>query len=155
MERVELDSVDNWMGPASIKRPLGQALGAEHVAVNYYELEPGESFAFGYHAHDDQEEVFFIIKGTVTFETEDGELTVGANESVFVPPGEFQRGVNTSDSPVRALAIGAPADMGETTILRACSGCGERTEQTIEPTDSRDALVTLCIECDSETGRFD
>lgn len=50
MEKVRIDDVDDRMGPADVKRPLSRALGAEHVAINYYELDPGESFAFGYPA---------------------------------------------------------------------------------------------------------
>jgi rubrerythrin len=49
MQQVDIDDVTDWMGPATVKRSLSGALDAEHVAINYYELDPGESFAFGYH----------------------------------------------------------------------------------------------------------
>lgn len=155
MQRIDIEDVDDWMGPATVKRPLGEALGTEEMAINYYELDPGESFAFGYHAHESQEEVFYVIDGEVVFETDDGDLSVGADQAVYVPPGEFQRGVNETDERVRAIAIGAPAESGETTILRVCADCGERTEQEIEPTPDRDALVTICVDCGAETGHFD
>jgi hypothetical protein len=48
MERASVDDVEGWSGPADVKRPLGRALGMEEPALNYYELAPGESFAFGY-----------------------------------------------------------------------------------------------------------
>ncbi|MFP4625061.1 MAG: cupin domain-containing protein [Natronomonas sp.] len=155
MQRIDIEDVDDWMGPATVKRPLGEALGTEAMAINYYELDPGESFAFGYHAHEGQEEVFYVIDGEVVFETDDGDLFVGADQAVYVPPGEFQRGFNETDERVRAIAIGAPAESGETTILRVCADCGERTEQEIEPTPDRDALVTICVDCGAETGHFD
>lgn len=155
MERIDVDDVSDWMGPATVKRPLGEALGTDEMAINYYELAPGESFAFGYHAHEGQEEVFYVIEGEATFETADGDLTVGPDQALYVEPGEFQRGVNETDGRVRAIAIGSPAEMEETTILRACDDCGERTEQEIEPTADRDALVTICVDCGTETGRFD
>ena len=163
MERVSIDDVDSYMGPAAVKRPLTEALGATDLAINYYELDPGDSFAFGLHRHSDQEEVFYVQAGTVTFhrgsaagdtaeETE--AVTVGAGELVRFGPGEFQRGVNEGNERVVALALGAPQESGETTITRECDDCGRRTRADIELTDDRDALVTVCTECGAETGRF-
>ncbi|MUV90807.1 cupin domain-containing protein [Halapricum sp. CBA1109] len=154
MERVSLDDIDSRMGPADVNRPVSRALGAEDVAINYYELAPGESFAFGYHAHENQEEIFYVQSGTVTFETESGDVAVAAGEAVRFAPGEFQRGVNEGETRVRALAVGAPQTTGETTIRRECPDCGERTTTAIELTDDRDALVTICQDCGAETGRF-
>lgn len=171
MEHVRIEDVDSWMSPASAKRPLSNALGAEDVTINHYELAPGESFAFGYHQHEGQEEVFYVLEGTATFETgeprrgsesasgeaasEDGEVRVAQGEAVRFAPGEWQQGTNETDERVVALAIGAPAEMGETTILRECEDCGERTEQAVQPTEDKDALVTVCQDCGAETGRFD
>ena len=154
MRKVRIEEVDSWMGPASVKRPVSRALGAEDVAINYYELEPGESFAFGYHRHADQEEVFYLLSGEATFETEGGEVTVGGGEAVRFAPGEWQQGWNRGEEPVRALALGAPQESGETTILRECPECGERTEQEIGRAEDADALVTRCLDCGAETGRF-
>jgi uncharacterized cupin superfamily protein len=160
MEHVSIDDVDSYMGPADIKRPLTDALGASDLAINYYELDSGESFAFGRHCHTEQEEVFYVQQGTVTFETGDPDddpetVAVAAGEAVRFAPGEFQRGVNEGEERVVALALGAPQETGETTITRVCPDCGERTEATIEMTDDRDALVTRCVECGTVTGRFD
>ncbi|MEF8791740.1 MAG: cupin domain-containing protein [Haloarculaceae archaeon] len=154
MRKARIEEVDSWMGPASVKRPLSRALGAEDVAINYYELEPGESFAFGYHRHEGQEEVFYVQTGEATFETDDGEVTVGAGEAVRFAPGEWQQGWNRGEEPVRALALGAPQESGETTILRECPECGERTEQEVGRAEDADALVTRCLDCGAETGRF-
>ncbi|PSP98047.1 cupin domain-containing protein [Halobacteriales archaeon QS_4_70_19] len=170
MEHVRVDEVDSWTSPASAKRPLSRALGAEDVTINHYELAPGESFAFGYHSHEGQEEVFYVLEGTATFTTgkprrdaeassgdaagENGEVRVAAGEAVRFAPGEWQQGVNGTDERVVALAIGAPAEMGETTILRECADCGERTEQAVQPADEN-ALVTVCEDCGAETARFD
>jgi mannose-6-phosphate isomerase-like protein (cupin superfamily) len=160
MEHVRTDAVESWMSPASAKRPLSNALGAEDVSINHYELAPGESFAFGYHRHEGQEEVFCVLEGTATFETgppaeAPERVEVSAGEAIRFAAGEWQQGTNESDERVVALAIGAPASMGETTILRECGDCGERTEQEIEPTETGDALLTRCLDCGTETGRFD
>ncbi|MFD1586666.1 cupin domain-containing protein [Halorientalis brevis] len=154
MERTNVDDVEDRMGPADVKRPVSDALGATDMVLNYYELAPGDSFGFGYHRHADQEEVFYIAQGTVTFETEDGDVTATEGEAVRFEPGEWQLGTNEDDERVIALAMGAPAEMGETEMLRACSDCGGRTEQELELTDDRDAILTICAECGAETGRF-
>jgi uncharacterized cupin superfamily protein len=155
MERVRIDDVDRRIDTATVSRPLTSALGAENVALNYYELAPGDSFAYGYHKHEAQEEVFVIQAGEVTFETEDGDVAVGAGELIRFAPGEFQRGINTGDERVVALALGAPRESGESEIRRHCEDCGERTETTIERAPDGDAKLTRCLECGAVTGRFD
>lgn len=154
MKKVALDALDSRMGPADVKRPLSKALDTDDVALNYYELAPGDSFGFGYHRHAGQEEVFYVRDGTVTFETEDGDVDVSAGELVRFAPGEWQLGTNRGDDRVVALAIGAPADASATEMLRECDDCGGRTENRIEMTDDRDALVAICEQCAAETGRF-
>ncbi|MFC7176492.1 cupin domain-containing protein [Halosegnis marinus] len=160
MEKVAVEDVDSWVSPASAKRPVGRALGVEDAALNYYELGPGESFAFGRHRHMGQEEVFYVLSGEATFETGDPregteEVVVAAGELVRFGPGEWQQGWNRGEEPVRALAVGAPAESGETTILRECEACGGYTEQSVERApDEEGALVTVCGDCGGETARF-
>ncbi|WP_458188916.1 cupin domain-containing protein [Haladaptatus sp. NG-WS-4] len=155
MEKVTIEAIESRMSPADVRRELSDPLGAENLAVNYYELAPGESFAFGYHAHKTQEEIFYIQSGSVTFETEEGNITVGAGEVVRFAPGEFQQGVNEGDERVVALALGAPQKSEVVEMRRECSDCGERTPNTIEMAESKDALLTRCLECGAQTGRFD
>ncbi|MBX0295458.1 cupin domain-containing protein [Haloarcula nitratireducens] len=154
MERVSVDAVDSRMGSADVKRSLSRALETSDLAVNYYELAPGETFGLGYHRHPDQEEVFYVQSGTATFETEDGDVAVGPDEAVRFAPGEWQLGRNDGDERVVALALGAPRDESETEMVRHCESCGERTEQRVELADDRDALLTLCASCGEGTGRF-
>ena len=154
MEKVAIDELDNWMGPADVKRPVGSALGTEHMGIRFYELEPGESTAFGYHAHADQEEVFYVLEGSLSFETEDGDVEVGEGEVIYFEPGELQQSRNAGDGRAKVLGLGAPADGGDLTLLRECEDCAERTDQEIERSDDGEALVTLCVDCGAETGRF-
>jgi len=154
MERVSIDGPDRRMGPAADKRALSGPLGTTELAINYYELAPGDSFGFGYHRHPNQEEVFYVMEGTATFETEDGDVAVGAGEAVRFGPGEWQLGRNAGEERVVALALGAPKDTGETEMLRECADCGGRTENTIEMAEDRESLVTRCTDCGAETGRF-
>ena len=156
MERVTVEEIDSrTAGPADVKRPLTAALGATDLALNYYELAPGDSFAFGYHAHGEQEEVFYVQSGTVTFETEGGPVEVGPGELVRFAPGEYQRGVNRRDGRVVALALGAPKESGDLDMQRNCPDCDERTENSIRRAEDDEGLVTVCEECGAETGQFD
>lgn len=154
MERASLDAVDDLKGPADVKLRLGDALGTTEAAVNYYELAPDDSFGFGYHSHEAQEEVFCILEGTVTFETATGDVEVGPEETVRFEPGESQLGTNRGDERVVALAVGAPREGGELHMVRECTDCGGRTPNAVEPVDDGAAVVTVCRSCGFETGRW-
>jgi uncharacterized cupin superfamily protein len=160
MEHVRIDEVDNSVQPAAVMRHLTRPLGCEDLAINYYELDPGDSFAFAYHQHEVQEEVFVVLAGTATWETEEGTVEVGPNEAIRVPPGEFQRGWNKTDEDgdgerVRAIALGAPLEYGDQPKYADCDDCGEETRVEIERADDDDdAVVTICQECGSEVGRW-
>jgi uncharacterized cupin superfamily protein len=155
MKRVSVDDVENSIQPAAVMRPLTDALGLTDVAINYYELEPGDSFAFAYHSHEVQEEAFYVISGTATFETADGPVEVGDNEIVRFERDEFQRGWNRGDEVVRALALGAPLEYGTQVKLRYCADCDAETDADLSAApDAEDAVVATCAECGAETGRW-
>lgn len=155
MDKTRINDIDGRTDSATVKRPLTDAINATNVALNYYELAPGDSFAYGYHMHENQEELFVIQEGRVTFETEDGEIVVDAGEVIRFAPGEYQQGINRDDERVVALAIGAPQKTGNSEILRECETCGERTPNTVERAGDGHAKITRCLECGNETGRFD
>lgn len=158
MEKVTIEDIDNVVDSATVKRSLTDALDSSNVAINYYELAPGDSFAYGFHRHDAQEEVFFILSGTATFETESRDVDVSAGEVIRFAPGEFQQGTNQGDVRVEAIALGAPREDkpgDHAVVLRECDACGERTQQTFEWVDDRTARVTRCADCGTQTGRFE
>lgn len=155
MDKIRIDDIDRRVDSATVQRPLTNALNATNVALNYYELSPGDSFAYGYHMHETQEELFIIQEGRVTFETEDGDVIVEAGEVIRFAPGEYQQGINTSDERVVAFAIGAPQETGDSEILRECATCGERTPQTVKRVGGGQVNVTRCLNCGEETGRFE
>jgi mannose-6-phosphate isomerase-like protein (cupin superfamily) len=154
MEHVTVDEVDDRMGPADVKRPLGRALGAEDVAVNYYELAPGDSFAFGFHAHEDQEEVFYVLEGEATFDIgeEREEVPVGAGEVIRIPPGQFQFGYNDSEGRVEGVAIAAPGarhNWEDIESLAPCPECETETSHGVKPLEDGE-LLAYCEECGHE-----
>ena len=155
MERVAVDDVGNSVQPAAVMKPLTDALGCSELAVNYYELAPGDSFAFAYHDHDAQEEVFVVFEGTATFETEGGDVEVGPGGAIRFAPGELQRGWNRGEDRVRALALGAPLVYEGGERLVDCPECGERTTHDIvRPDDEPDARAVVCTVCGVVTQRW-
>jgi uncharacterized cupin superfamily protein len=160
MEHVDIDDVEQatLSGPTD-RRALDEALGTTDVAVKYYELEPGQTFSGGYHTHHDQEEIFYVIEGEATWDTEDGDaaVTVSAGEALRFGPGEFQHGYNDSDGTVRALALGAPPGMDETVSVFACPACGEEAKHDVDLDAENGVSVTTCRACGNviETGLGD
>lgn len=155
MEKVRIDEIDRRIDVSTLQRPLTDALGASDIALNYYELAPGDSPAYGYHKHEDQEEVFLLQQGELTFETEDGAVVVEEREVIRFGPGEFQQGINTGDERAVFFALGAPQDGGDVEILRECEDCGERTPHTVEWAEPGKRKQTRCLDCDAVTGRFE
>jgi mannose-6-phosphate isomerase-like protein (cupin superfamily) len=136
-------------------RPLSEPLDTTGLAINYYELAPGESFAHSSHRHSNQEEVFYIQSGTATFETETGDVTVNAGEVLRIPPGTFQLGTNHGDEPVTAITLGAPREYeGKNHYLIDCDECGERTAQIFERRDEQNEFICRCTDCGTETHRI-
>lgn len=183
MEHVRIDDLDNAVQPAAVMRRLTDPLGCEDLAINYYELAPGDSFAFAFHSHEVQEEVFVVLSGTATWVVgpevdEDGDacdpggsgdpdgsgdpgdpherrsVEVGPMEAVRIPPGQFQRGWNRGEERVTALALGAPLAYGEQPKLDDCPACGSEVDVSIERADDEAAVVTVCAECGTEIGRW-
>lgn len=52
--------------------------------VNFVEVEPG-NFAYGYHYHEENEEVFYIISGNASVKTETGEKLLKAGDVICFP----------------------------------------------------------------------
>ena len=167
MEKVAVDDVADEPHPMGVnteRTPLSGPLGAEDVAVVHYSLAPGEQFSGGLHAHHDQEEVFYVLAGTATFEhrgydeaPEDDpragteKTEVAAGEAIRFEPKEFQCGRNESDERVVGLAIAAPSsrhDWEQIESFAPCPECGEVTSHfVLEPTDG---FGIRCDECDNE-----
>lgn len=164
MRKVTIDDIDNQRSPLgvhSVRRPVSDELGTEHFAMNYFELEAGESFSGGLHTHHDQEEVFYVQSGTAVFDVADEpstdateSVTVDAGEVIRFQPGEFQQGYNAEDSeePVTGFAFGAPAskhDWDQIESVLECRECGEETGHGLGLTDEGSFEFT-CKECGNQ-----
>lgn len=158
MQRHALESIENEphpMGVNTVRKSLASAFSLDHFSSVYYELDPDESFSGGLHTHHDQEELFYVIEGTATFEIRedpDGgstEMDVKAGECIHFEPGDvFQMGTNESEERVVALAIAGPGAGHEWDAIEAivyCPDCGEETSQSVAL--APDGLELTCNEC--------
>ena len=103
--------------------------GEGKLSVAFYTLMPGQS-NYPYHQHLGREEMFYIISGTATLRTPNGDRVVTAGDVAFFPPNENGAHMltNTSDEPVTYLDIDTytPSDVvlypdsGNVRVLAEC-----------------------------------
>ncbi|MFB6184149.1 MAG: cupin domain-containing protein [Haloarculaceae archaeon] len=153
MDKIRVDDVEQHWSFASVRRRLGDALDAENVAISYYEVDPGETLGAIVHTHFDQEELFYVLSGTVTFEQPDGDVVVRTDEVIRFAPGDYQLGYNDGDETATVLALGAPRE-SETAAQRiVCPECGRTTEFEYAVSETEDAKVLRCLSCDAALDR--
>lgn len=87
-------------------RFFGMPLGAKELGASLHELLPG-STGFNLHAHYGMEELFFVLSGTPTLRTADGEEELAPGDVVFCPRGieGLHTFTNPTDAPARVLAV--------------------------------------------------
>jgi len=83
-------------------------LHALHAAT--YEMAPGDALARMYHYHEQREELFYVVSGTLHVETPDEEFVLSAGEVFVAEPNSPHRAYNPDDAAesVRVLGVGAP-----------------------------------------------
>jgi uncharacterized cupin superfamily protein len=153
METVDVDTVEpTGLDSGQLeRRPLSDLLGTDDLAINHYTLAPGEAFSGGIHTHLDQEELFYVLSGTATFETKgavDDELEtveVGSGQAVRFAPGEYQHGYNDGDESVTALALGAPRPSTKIRVPQPCPFCSE--SDTLKVYVETDGMTLECPDC--------
>ncbi|ESS10438.1 MAG: cupin domain protein [uncultured archaeon A07HR60] len=168
MQKVATDDVANvphLMGVNSTRSPVSRAIDDMDFAMVLFELDPGESFSGAPHKHLNQEELFYVLEGTATWETkpEAGAdpqyVEVGPNELIhFQEDDVFQTGRNESDDLVKAVTVGSPGarHVWEQSLgLADCPDCGAETVHTFVPDDDAadvrmptpEEMAISCREC--------
>jgi quercetin dioxygenase-like cupin family protein len=99
-EREQLD----WGGLAWLSRP--QTTGAKDLVVIEVNLAPGGGHNF--HKHPEQEEVIYVIEGTVEQWLRQEKQMLSAGDSVFIPADTVHASFNTSSRNAKLLAILGP-----------------------------------------------
>lgn len=154
MKRTQITAASARMSTASVCRSVTDSLDIDGFEWNYYRAAPGETLSVCYHAHPDEEEIFHVVEGTATFETEQGKISVDAGEVVRFEPGEFQHGFNETDEQLTVLAFSAPREPEIGGIIE-CPHCGERDHPRAETTADGTNRLFFCTVCGAEVNRKD
>lgn len=83
--------------------------------VNWSKCPKGSSFQR--HYHEDMQEVFVIINGTVEMEVEDSRVALAATDTILIEPKEVHKMTNTCDEDVHYLVFGIASGQGGKTVV--------------------------------------
>lgn len=96
-------------GRPSTTRDIQAEIGLEHLGLRQYTVEPGEDIPVsGMHLHETQEEVFYVIDGTLRVETPETVYTVERGQFFIAEPESPHRAFNDSEENCRVIGMGAP-----------------------------------------------
>lgn len=107
--------------------PVGEQAGASKLAANVYELEPG-AVGSPMHAHHANEELLFVVAGTLSLRAPAGTRLLSAGAVVAFPAGETGTHslINRSDETARYMVV-----------------CTTRRPDVVEYPDTGATLVVL------------
>jgi mannose-6-phosphate isomerase-like protein (cupin superfamily) len=86
----QLDEVPDVFGGKypGVMRMLSDPLETEQVAITHRQMTPGSGGKGGYgHRHKTQEEIYFVVSGTLEFKLDDEVLALPGGSAVRVAPG--------------------------------------------------------------------
>ena len=88
-------------------RFAGQPLGLDRTGLTYFRLAPGFRIPFG-HRHEDQEEVYVVIRGSARIKIGDDVLELSELDAVRVP-GDTLRNLEGGPDGAEVIAFGERA----------------------------------------------
>ena len=90
------------------QRWYSDALGTEQVSFSWRRMPPGTGGRGSYgHRHPGQEEVYFVISGTVTFKVDDDVFEAGPQTAIRIA-GDAYRSVHNDTDDEAQLLIFSP-----------------------------------------------
>jgi len=116
---VKREDATDWMGEypgLGEMRSFTDPLDAEQVAFTWRLMPPGTGGKGSYgHRHKDQEEIYFVTRGTVQFKLGDDVVEVGPHSAVRVGTDEFRSVHNDGpeDAELIICSIRAKGDEAE------------------------------------------
>jgi mannose-6-phosphate isomerase-like protein (cupin superfamily) len=96
-------------GPGGSVRKARRALGAHAFGFNYFILPPNRSGREHSHEESNQEEVYFVVKGSGTMRIGDEEIELKPGRFVRVDPTATRLPVAGPDG-LEFIAFGSPLD---------------------------------------------
>ena len=115
--------------PASHENPESPGVFKKVLAVKD-ELYPGRvqmvnwallpvGAAFQRHYHEDMEEIFIILNGTVGVRVKDTDVSLAAGDTIIISPRETHEMRNLSPEPVEYIVVGISGTQnGKTVVLK-------------------------------------
>jgi uncharacterized RmlC-like cupin family protein len=97
-----------WVGPNELHIKAAEETGHELLGCFDSLMPPGDGFPFP-HQHDQYEEAFFVIEGTIEYLLGDEWAQAPAGTTISVPRGVVHAFRNNSAAPARHLVMHAPA----------------------------------------------
>ena len=88
--------------------PLRRMLGVTSFGLNQFVLRPGQRGRIHTHAH--QEEVYLVLRGTLTLLTADGERDLGEGDLARVAPDVRRQLVNRGPATCVLIALGGTGE---------------------------------------------
>jgi uncharacterized cupin superfamily protein len=84
---------------------VGRGDGYEQIGLLESELPPGGGFQLP-HRHDDLDETFYVLDGTIDYLLDDTWIAADAGTTVFVPAGVVHAFRNSTERSARQLVVG-------------------------------------------------
>jgi uncharacterized cupin superfamily protein len=97
-------------------RFAGQTLGLERTGLTYFRLAPGFRIPFG-HRHEDQEEVYVVVRGSARIKVGDDVLELGELDAVRVP-GDTLRNLEGGPEGAEVIAFGERAGQEQSEMVQ-------------------------------------
>lgn len=97
------------VGPNWLTLKVGPESGGRLVGLFESEMPAGGGFPLA-HLHDDYEEIFYVLEGTIDYRLGDEWIAATAGSTVFVPPGVVHAFHNSSPGVARHLVVHAPVE---------------------------------------------
>ena len=130
------DAEDHYAGtdvPGEFRR-LTPALGSEQLAVTLIRVPPHSDFEQGTgHLHAEVEEIYLVVRGTLTMRFGDDIHEVRAGSAVRVAPSTPRSHRNLGDEPVEMWAISRKLDHGDATKIDVFWEASPEAAQHREP----------------------
>ena len=118
---INADDVDDVYAGSDVPgefRALSDALNTEQVAVTLIRVPPHCDFEQGTgHYHDEVEELYLVVRGTLTMRFGDDIEQVGPGCAVRVAPRTTRSHRNEGDEPVEMWAISRKIDHSDATKI--------------------------------------
>ena len=86
----------NLLGAANAVKGLYQYDKVGRLNGHVLSVVQVENRTLDFHVHEQSDELFFVLEGRFTVETDDGQVTLAPGEMVIVPKGMRHRPVVTS-----------------------------------------------------------